>query len=108
MRRGPFVFVSGTTSIDPKTGEMLHVGSASLQSQQIFGEIIKAVQRLGGKKDDITRVRMFVTSQEDARYVGEVLKDSLGDIGPAATMIIGAKFVSSDMLVEIEADAVVL
>ena len=51
---------------------------------------------------------MFVTSQEDARYVGEALKDSLGDIGPAATMIIGAKFVSSDMLVEIEADAVVL
>lgn len=87
---------------------MLYAGSASLQSRQIFAEIIKSVRELGGEKHDIMRVRMFVASQEDADYVGEALKEALGDVGPAATMIIGAKFVAPDMLVEIEADAFML
>ena len=57
---------------------------------------------------DVVRVRMFVTSQEDTDGVGRAFKEALGDVGPAATMIVGARFVRSDMLVEIEADAVVM
>jgi len=51
---------------------------------------------------------MFVTRQEDTEAVGKALKESLGDVRPAATMIVGARFVDNDMRVEIEADAVVL
>ena len=51
---------------------------------------------------------MFVTEQEDTEAVGRALKESLGDVRPAATMIVGVRFVDKDMKVEIEADAVVL
>ncbi|KDQ54221.1 hypothetical protein JAAARDRAFT_160795 [Jaapia argillacea MUCL 33604] len=106
--KGPFVFISGTTSIDPTTGILLHPESAYQQALQIFREIAAAVEKLGGTRDDIVRVRMFVTSDDDAGDVGRALKDSLGDIAPAASMIIGARFVMPEMRVEIEADAVVL
>jgi enamine deaminase RidA (YjgF/YER057c/UK114 family) len=108
VRRGPFIFVSGTTSIDASTGDVLHSTSAYNQTILIFAEIFKAVESVGGRKQDIARVRMFVTHIEDADEVGQGLKESLGEILPAATMIIGARFVSSMMRVEIEADAVIL
>ncbi|KAI9062080.1 YjgF-like protein [Trametes sanguinea] len=108
VRRGPYIAVSGTTSIDPVSGVLRHPGSAYDQTRAIFSEIIRAVEGLGGTAQDIMRVRMFVTEGDDADNVGKALREALGDVGPAATMIIGARFVSPDMLVEIEADAVVL
>lgn len=108
IRRGPFIYVSGTTSIDPLTGEVQHPTSAHEQAMSAFSEIISAIEALGGAKTDVVRVRMFVAADEDAEAVGQALKIVLGDIAPAATMIIGARFVSTAMKVEIEADAVVL
>ncbi|KAL7277111.1 hypothetical protein ACG7TL_008956 [Trametes sanguinea] len=108
VRRGPYIAVSGTTSIDPVSGDLRHPGSAYDQARAIFSEIIRAVEGLGGSAQDIMRVRMFVTEGKDADDVGRALREALGDVGPAATMIVGARFVSSEMLVEIEADAVVL
>ena len=107
-RRGPFIFVSGTTAVDLATGVVPPGLSAYDQAIKIFGEICKAVESLSGSKEDITRVRMFVTEADDFPDVGRALKEVLGDVGPAATGIIGARFVSADMKVEIEADAVVL
>ncbi|KAI0365801.1 YjgF-like protein [Pilatotrama ljubarskyi] len=108
VRRGPFIAVSGTTSIDPISGQLLHPGSAYDQARAIFAEIQRAVEGLGGSAKDITRVRMFVTEASDADSVGKALKEALGGFGPAATMVVGARFVSWEMLVEIEADAIVL
>ncbi|KAH6888823.1 YjgF-like protein [Coprinopsis sp. MPI-PUGE-AT-0042] len=108
VRKGPFIFVSGTTSISPATGELLHPESAYDQTVQIFQEITTAVEALGGRKEDITRIRMFVTHDEDTTAVGTAMKEVLGGIGPAATMIVGVRFVDEKMRVEIEADAVVL
>ncbi|RPD60237.1 YjgF-like protein [Lentinus tigrinus ALCF2SS1-7] len=108
VRKGPFIFVSGTTSIDPESGELRYPGSAYDQANAIFDEIVRSVTALGGSKSEIVRVRMFVARDEDTSKVGDALRDALGGVGPAATMIVGARFVSSEMLVEIEADAVVL
>jgi enamine deaminase RidA (YjgF/YER057c/UK114 family) len=108
VRRGPFIIVSGTTSISPETGKVQHPDNAFEQAKVIFGEIVRAVQGLNGKKEDIVRVRMFVTRDEDVVDVGRALKDALGDVKPAATMIVGARFVAEEMKVEIEADAVLL
>lgn len=94
--------------MDLETGRISPGLSAYDQAKTIFGEIVRAVNALGGRREDITRVRMFVTLDEDFEEVGRALKESLGEIGPAATGIIGARFVSSEMKVEIEADAVVL
>ncbi|RDB14859.1 hypothetical protein Hypma_016352 [Hypsizygus marmoreus] len=108
VRRGPFIFVSGTTSIDGTTGVLLHPESAYEQERQIFAEIVGAVEAVGGTREDVVRVRMFVTADEDSGDVGRALKESFGAVGPAATMILGAKFVDAQMKVEIEADAVML
>lgn len=108
VRKGPFVFVSGTTAISPTTGELQHPGSAYLQARAIFGEIISAITALGGARTDITRVRMFVVAQDDAEAVARAMKEAMdGHSAFAATMICGASFVDPAMLVEIEADAVV-
>jgi enamine deaminase RidA (YjgF/YER057c/UK114 family) len=104
VRRGPLIFISGTTSIRPSTGEVLYPSSAYDQTMVAFSEIIKAVEALGATKEDIARVRMFVTYEGDAESVGRGLKEGLGLVLPAATMIIGSRFVSSEMRVEIEAD----
>ena len=108
VRRGPFIFVSGTTSIDPTSGQLLHPDSAYNQAVSIFSEIIRAVEAVGGRREDITRVRMFVSADEDSEAVGGALKEALGDVRPAATMIVGSRFVAPEMKVEIEADGIVL
>lgn len=113
VRRGPFIFISGTTSVSVSTEStstptILHPSSAFHQALQAFSEIIRAVEALGGTKEDVVRVRMFVTRDEDSGEVGRALKEVFGDVGPAATMILGVRFVSEEMRVEIEADAVVL
>ena len=53
----------------------------------------------------MVRVRMFVTHDEDSGEVGRALKEVFGDVGPATTMILGVRFISEGMRVEIEADA---
>lgn len=107
-RRGPFIFVSGTTAVDLATGAIPASLSAYDQALVAFEEICKAVIGLGGRKGDVARVRMFVTNEDDFPDVGRALKQVFGDVGPAATGITGARFVSPDMKVEIEADALVL
>ncbi|EJD37840.1 YjgF-like protein [Auricularia subglabra TFB-10046 SS5] len=108
VRKGPFIFVSGTTSISPTAGELQHPGSAYLQARAVFSEIISAITALGGAITEITRVRMFVVAQDNSEAVARAMKEALGGhTAFAATMICGASFVDPAMLVEIEADAVV-
>ncbi|KAF9013163.1 hypothetical protein BDQ17DRAFT_1342897 [Cyathus striatus] len=70
VKRGPFIFISGTTSIDTTTGHVLYPTSGYEQTKKIFSEIILSVEALGGTREDITRVRMFVTHDEDGEDVG--------------------------------------
>ncbi|KAI6145076.1 YjgF-like protein [Pisolithus tinctorius] len=107
LRKGPFIFVSGTTAVDLTTGKVDHPSSAYRQALKALKELGVAVESVGGNKADIVRVRMFVTHESDATEVARALKEELKDVEPTATMILGAKFVSPDMRVEIEADAVV-
>jgi len=109
-KRGPFIFVSGTTAIDPTTGILGANSSAYEQATAAFRNILEAVEALGGTKRDIARVRIFVALQEDTDGVSKALKEFCASVppGPAATMIVGASFVDEMMKVEIEADAVVM
>ncbi|KAF9449101.1 YjgF-like protein [Macrolepiota fuliginosa MF-IS2] len=115
VRKGPFIFISGTTSTstpepssESQTPVILYPDSAYEQALHIFRTIIHSVEYLGGKREDISRIRMFVRDDADSNDIGRALKESLSDVAPAATMIIGAAFVNPAMKVEIEADAVVL
>ncbi|KJA23263.1 hypothetical protein HYPSUDRAFT_201554 [Hypholoma sublateritium FD-334 SS-4] len=108
VRKGPFIFVSGTTSIDTASGKVLHPKSAYDQTLKIFAEIVLAIETLGGAKSDVVRLRMFVAQEKDGEGVSRALKEVFGDVAPTATMVFGMSFVSADMRVEIEADAVAL
>ncbi|KAF8625995.1 hypothetical protein AX17_006718 [Amanita inopinata Kibby_2008] len=112
VRKGPFIAVAGTTSLDPSTQTVLHPESAYHQARQAFAEIVRAVEALGGKSKDIVRIRMFVRLDKDCDGVGRAFKEMVDKNeaagGPAATMIVGANLVDSAMRVEIEADAIVL
>jgi enamine deaminase RidA (YjgF/YER057c/UK114 family) len=59
VRKGPFIFVSGTTALDPETGKISHSGDAYKQALVAMGKCVEAVQKLGGAKKDVVRVRMF-------------------------------------------------
>ena len=117
VRKGPFILVSGTTALDPNTGLLQHPGSAELQARAAFEEALRAVTALGGEVGDVIRVRMFVARQEDTEGIGKAFSsffnveapDVDAEMGTAATMIVVGKggFVDSEMLVEIELDAVV-
>jgi enamine deaminase RidA (YjgF/YER057c/UK114 family) len=108
VRKGPFIAVSGTTSISPLTGVVQHPDSAYEQTRTIFAEITTAIEALGGTQADVVRLRMFVKMEEDAGDVSRALKEVFGEVAPTATMVFGITFVNPDMRVEIEADAIVL
>lgn len=117
VRKGPFIFVSGTTALDPTTGKIKHPNDAANQTIVAFREALKAVEALGGKKEDICRVRMFVGRTEDCEVVGRAFQGGFEStaeeaertqVGCAATMIVvPGGFVSGEMVVEVEVDAVV-
>ncbi len=60
VRKRPFIFVSGTTSLDPETGRILHPDDAYQQALTAMRVTVGAIQQLGGGRKDVVRVRMFV------------------------------------------------
>ena len=64
VRKGPFIFVSGTTALDPETGYVQCPDDAYGQASAAFHTGLKAIEALGGKAADVCRVRMFVGVSE--------------------------------------------
>lgn len=60
VRKGPFIFVAGTTALNPDTGEIDHPNDAFLQANATMAICMGAVKQLGGKLEDVVRVRMFI------------------------------------------------
>lgn len=65
----------------PESGELLHPTSAKLQALAAFDEALRAVEGLGGRKEDVVRVRMYVKERGDCGGVGEALKETFGGGG---------------------------
>lgn len=98
VRVGDVISVAGTTA----TG-----ADAYEQAKAALGIIKRAVEELGGSITDVVRTRMFVVDMAHADHVGRAHGEVFGAIKPASTMVEVKKLIRDDLLVEIEADAIV-
>ena len=106
VRVGNAVHVSGTTATDAN-GAIVGVGDAYAQARQALANIAAALARAGAKLTDVVRTRIYVTDISRWGEVGRAHGEVFAAIRPACTMVEVARLIAPEVLVEIEADAIV-
>jgi enamine deaminase RidA (YjgF/YER057c/UK114 family) len=106
VKVGNMIFVTGTTATNER-GEVVGAGDGYAQAKQALANIERVLARAGATMKDVVRTRMFVTDISRWEEIGRAHAEYFRDIRPATTMVEISKLISPEMLVEIEADAVI-
>ena len=106
VRVGDHVYVSGTTATDAE-GTIVGIGDPYAQTRQIIANLKSALERAGARLEDVVRTRIFVTDIGQWEAVGRAHGEAFAMIRPVCTMVEVAKLIAPEIMVEIEADAIV-
>ncbi|HMK83980.1 MAG TPA: RidA family protein [Candidatus Bathyarchaeia archaeon] len=105
IRVGKIVHVSGTTATDSE-GKLVGIGDPGKQTVQALNNIRRALESVGSKLDDVVRTRIYVTDISRWEEVGKAHGSVFKDIRPTTSMIEVKKLIDPEILVEIEAEAI--
>jgi enamine deaminase RidA (YjgF/YER057c/UK114 family) len=107
VRVGRDVRVAGTTATGPD-GELVGIGDAYEQTRQVLRNISTALASAGASVSDVVRTRIFTTDISQWESIARAHGEVFSDIRPACTMVQVVRLIDPRMLVEIEADAIIV
>ncbi len=106
VKAGNTIYVSGTVAWDDD-GKLVGHGDMYAQAKQTIRNIEKALAQAGSSLRDVVRTRIFVTDISRLDDAARAHGEAFGEIRPAATMVEVSRLADAEMLIEIEAVAVV-